>query len=278
MTVFLNLRAAPSGALFEGTSTGQTILWDNTERKWYVGTGGGGGGVTSWDGRTGAVVPLPGDYDSDEVDNASTVAGASVSDALESLQQEIADLDSDDVANASTVAGATVSDALETLESQIGAPSEFFGVEIATNAEANTYETNTTTDQLLVLTGSDFNFDGEEFTLTPSGCVVTYDGAGGVFLVSLVLTYYRDAVAGGTDYAAISKNNEQIGAANYSAGLPAIGYTSKTAQAGAFVDCQLALTRSVTLANGDTLRPLFGSSINQQTKLLSLSFSATRVG
>ncbi|HEY0468882.1 MAG TPA: hypothetical protein VGC79_32040, partial [Polyangiaceae bacterium] len=119
MTIFLNLRASPSGPLFEGTSDGQTLLWDNTERKWYVGTGGGGGGVTSWDGRTGAVVPLSGDYDSDEVDNASTVAGASVSDALETLDTRIDDLDSDDVANASTVTGASVSDALETLDTRI---------------------------------------------------------------------------------------------------------------------------------------------------------------
>ena len=60
------------------------------------------------------------DLDSDDIDNASTVTGTSVSDALETLDSAITNLDSDDVDNASTVTGTSVSDALETLDSAIG--------------------------------------------------------------------------------------------------------------------------------------------------------------
>jgi hypothetical protein len=80
------------------------------------------GGVDSWNGRTGAVLPVAGDYDSDEITNSSGVGGASVSDALDALdvdiqaiQVAIANLDSSDIANASGVGGATVTDALNTL-------------------------------------------------------------------------------------------------------------------------------------------------------------------
>ncbi len=88
--IFLQLRSGNSGPAFQGENQNDTLLWDTTERKFFVGPGGGGGGgVTSWNTRTGPVVPVSGDYDSDQVDNASTVAGASVSDALEHLQTEI---------------------------------------------------------------------------------------------------------------------------------------------------------------------------------------------
>lgn len=51
--------------------------------------GGGGGAVTSVFGRVGAVVATAGDYDSDQINNASTVVGASVSDALDTLAAAI---------------------------------------------------------------------------------------------------------------------------------------------------------------------------------------------
>jgi hypothetical protein len=86
--IFLQLRSGNSGPAFQGENQNDTLLWDTTERKFFVGPS-SGAGVTSWNGRTGVVVPQSGDYDSDEVDNASTVAGASVSDALEHLQTEI---------------------------------------------------------------------------------------------------------------------------------------------------------------------------------------------
>lgn len=47
------------------------------------------GGVTSFEGRTGAVVSVVGDYNSDEVDNESTVPGTSVTNALDNLQDAI---------------------------------------------------------------------------------------------------------------------------------------------------------------------------------------------
>lgn len=82
---FLQLRSGNSGPPFLGTADLDTLLWDNTQRAWYVGPGGGGGAVSSVFGRTGAVVAQTGDYDSDQIDNVSSVAGASVSDALETL-------------------------------------------------------------------------------------------------------------------------------------------------------------------------------------------------
>lgn len=79
------IRSGPSGPEFRGTNQDDTLLWDATLKGWYVGAGGGGGAVSSVFGRTGAVVAATGDYDSDQVDNVSSVAGASVSDALETL-------------------------------------------------------------------------------------------------------------------------------------------------------------------------------------------------
>ncbi len=54
-----------------------------------TGTGGGGGAVDSVFGRTGDVVAGAGDYDSDQVDNLSGVAGATVSDALDQLDTDL---------------------------------------------------------------------------------------------------------------------------------------------------------------------------------------------
>jgi len=132
VTQFLQLRSANSGAPFVGQNQDDTVLWDATERAWYVGPGGGVGGVASVFGRTGAVVAVSGDYDSDQIVNLSGVAGASVSDALDTLAASAGavasvfgrvgvvvavsgDYDSDQVDNVSGVAGSSVSDALDAL-------------------------------------------------------------------------------------------------------------------------------------------------------------------
>lgn len=54
------------------------------------GGGGGGGGVTSFDGRTGAVVPLPGDYNAGMIDNtpAGNISSTNVQGALNELDTE----------------------------------------------------------------------------------------------------------------------------------------------------------------------------------------------
>ncbi len=44
MTSFHALRSSPSGPAFVGVTQGDTLLWDATQRLWYVGPGGGGGG------------------------------------------------------------------------------------------------------------------------------------------------------------------------------------------------------------------------------------------
>lgn len=86
MTTYLNLRSGNSGTPFLGENENDTLLWSVAQGAWYVGPGGGGGGaVASVFGRTGVVVAATGDYDSDQVDNVSSVAGATVSDALENL-------------------------------------------------------------------------------------------------------------------------------------------------------------------------------------------------
>lgn len=160
MTAFLQLRSANSGAPFVGTNQNDTVLWDATERAWYVGAGGGGGAVSSVFGRVGAVVAATGDYDGDQVDNVSTVPGASLSDALDYLLANAGavasvfgrvgvvvaatgDYDSDQVDNVSGVSGSSVSDALDALDADIAAlitgVSSVFGRVGAVAAATNDY-------------------------------------------------------------------------------------------------------------------------------------------
>jgi hypothetical protein len=101
----------------------------------YNALGGTGTGVTSWNSREGAVLPALSDYDASEVDNDSTVTGATVKDALETLEAAIpatpvssvfgrtgavtaavSDYDASQVDNDSSVAGATVKAALDQLD------------------------------------------------------------------------------------------------------------------------------------------------------------------
>jgi hypothetical protein len=156
VTNFLQLRSANSGAPFVGENDLDTVLWDATARAWYVGPGGGGGSVSSVFGRAGAVVAATGDYDGDQVDNVSTVPGASLSDALDYLLANAGavasvfgrtgvivatagDYDSDQVDNVSTVPGASLSDALDTLALSAGAVTSVFGRLGAVVSAANDY-------------------------------------------------------------------------------------------------------------------------------------------
>lgn len=136
MSLLLNLRSSPVGAPFVAENDGDTVLWDAAAKAWKTGPG-GGGAVDSVFGRTGIVVAATGDYDSDQIDNVSSVSGASVSDALETLAASAGavdsvfgrtgavvgvagDYDSDEVDNASAVTGSTVSDALDSLLTALG--------------------------------------------------------------------------------------------------------------------------------------------------------------
>lgn len=102
----------------------------------------GSSGVTSFNGRTGAVVSVAGDYDTDLVDNVSTVPGVTTSDALDLLFNNYntntvqsfngrtgavvsvaGDYNSTQVTNLSTVPGANVTLALNDLQAnKISAP------------------------------------------------------------------------------------------------------------------------------------------------------------
>lgn len=84
----LPLRSPPSGPEFRGVAQYDTLLWDTASASWVVGPA-GSGAVASVFGRTGAVVAASGDYDSDQVDNVSGVAGATVSDALDNLEASL---------------------------------------------------------------------------------------------------------------------------------------------------------------------------------------------
>lgn len=83
------LRAATSGVPLIPQVDGQTFVWSAAQQAWNFGAGGGGGGVTSWKTRVGAVIPVAGDYDSDQIDNHSAVAGISVTAALNTLNAAI---------------------------------------------------------------------------------------------------------------------------------------------------------------------------------------------
>lgn len=138
MTLFLSLRSGSSGPAFVGENDLDTLLWDNTAKKFYVGPSPGAGGVSSWNGRTGPVVPLTDDYSSDEIQNLSNVAGATVSDALDNLADDIGGLDTDQIDNVSGVTGTTCSDALDNLQAQIAADAAAFsGAAIAINWALN---------------------------------------------------------------------------------------------------------------------------------------------
>jgi hypothetical protein len=109
--------AGTTGAFAGGNGgDGVLVIWE------YGASGGGGGAVSSVFGRTGAVVAVAGDYDSDEVTNASTVVGVTVSDALDTIEgvittiiSTIGSLLASMIGNDSAVPGATVRDALNAI-------------------------------------------------------------------------------------------------------------------------------------------------------------------
>lgn len=185
MTQFLALRSAPSGPALTGTNQGDVPLWDVATQKWYTGPPAGGGAVSSVFGRTGAVVALTGDYDSDQVDNLSSVTGPSVSDALDWL-----------LANAGAVSsvfgriGAVVAAANDYLVSQVTGAwqqvqdlAERNAIPIA-NREIGMTVYEVDTDQMWRLIGGTANANWVDVTVTE----VTNLRAGIVPVVGVVST------------------------------------------------------------------------------------------
>jgi hypothetical protein len=87
-----------------------------------------GAGVVSFNSRAGVVVSQTNDYNTNQVQNLSGVAGATCTAALNQLDSDIAAVAADlaalstsDIANASGVAGATCTAALNQLDSDIAA-------------------------------------------------------------------------------------------------------------------------------------------------------------
>lgn len=84
----LELRAGPSGSSYEGSTPGHVLTVDSDGKTITPKPPtGGGGGLTSFNGRTEpAAVPETGDYSADQVINTSDVPGDFVEDALNYLQ------------------------------------------------------------------------------------------------------------------------------------------------------------------------------------------------
>lgn len=130
----IRIPISPSGEPLEGNPG--DVLTNVGGNTWEGLPPSGGGAVSSVFGRTGAVAAQSGDYNSTQVNNASGVAGASVTAALNTLASSIAalvtgvssvfgrtgtvtaqsgDYTSTQVNNASGVTGSTVTDALNNL-------------------------------------------------------------------------------------------------------------------------------------------------------------------
>ncbi len=129
------LRGAPSGPVVIGTP-GNVLAFAADGRSVH-GVPVAPGGVSSWNGRIGAVVPVANDYAASQVANDSSVPGFSVKDALNSLLAggggvvlsvfgrigavvaANGDYTTSLVTNASTVSGATTTDALNTVQTHL---------------------------------------------------------------------------------------------------------------------------------------------------------------
>lgn len=109
--------------------------------------GGGGGAVSSVFGRAGVVIAALNDYVASLVGNDSTVLGGTgtTKDALNTLLALIIALNSNDVDNSSTVAGTTISDALNTLKGAAGGVYDFVDSKLVAPAEVHySLDANTT--------------------------------------------------------------------------------------------------------------------------------------
>ena len=159
--------------------------------------------VSSVFGRIGAVVAAVNDYAASQVNNDSTVTGATVKDALQQLRADIlaivatiAALTSSDIGNASAVAGATVTAALNALLAAIPAVpvSSVFGRVGAVVAAVNDYA------------ASQVSNDSSVAGATVKAALNTLLSSGGA--VASVFGRTGAVVAAANDYAASQVNND----------------------------------------------------------------------
>ena len=128
------LRGGASGPTFIGSTPGYVLTVDTDGKTIKPAPAPGAGSVSSVFGRPGpAIVAQPGDYEASEVTNDSGVTGASVADALDTLDTDISgkvtsvfgrgpvvvaapgDYDASEVTNDSNVPGSSVADGLNAL-------------------------------------------------------------------------------------------------------------------------------------------------------------------
>lgn len=142
------IRQSPSGEELQGENDGDTLIWNAALSVWEAGPG-GGGAVDSVFGRSGDVVAQAGDYSSDQVTNGSEWDGSNVTEALNEVQSRFTNLTSTQIANASGVAGPSVSDALDTLNVEIAAVAGTIGALTSDDiANASTVAGGTVTEAL----------------------------------------------------------------------------------------------------------------------------------
>lgn len=238
--------------LFEGASgrlltpedpnlANQVLGWDVASQTWMPTTGGGGGGgVTSFNARTGAVVPADGDYAASEVVNDSSVAGARVSNALNTLAAAIialvtgvssvygrtgavtaqnGDYTASQVTNTSGVTGSTTADALNTLNATIS----LTGSRV-TNGPANTFLAGTASGNqwLTVFTAPTTPTQDGFVTLASSGNFTYLGGSS----TGQALIWSGTAWAAGVDFGALTPVTTGGFAANVSTGFFRAGLAS----------------------------------------------------
>lgn len=88
MAASVKVRGGASGPVLTGTP-GNALIIDADGQSVTSTPIGPGAGVVSWNGRTNIVVPVANDYKASQVQNDSTVAGAEVSDALDTLKGQL---------------------------------------------------------------------------------------------------------------------------------------------------------------------------------------------
>lgn len=163
------------------TTSNPTITLKST----LIGSPPGSPGVTSFNGRVGAVVSVLGDYNTNLVTNVSSVPGVTVGNALDNLQNQVNALDSTDIANVSTVPGVTVTNALDALQTQYttGTVQSFNGrtgvVVPVAGDYTSTLVTNLSTNPGATVTAALNDLDATKLN-APVGVVddiMVYDGA-----------------------------------------------------------------------------------------------------
>lgn len=155
-------------------------------------------------------------------------------------------------------------------------------VQSASNAESAIFDSSGVPNDLIVLTGNDFYYEGSsEFALTPEGCILTYTGADIDVLVSIACS--PQFIATGIDIdgtLSISHNGDLLGSgtqfstAQYRAGVALMAVNGIISQTRIK---NVAVQRRLSLSTGDTIQPVGGTNAASDLRLASFSMSVIQV-